>query len=116
MATKMGKYIVLKSNLLENMKLAFMIESEKKIYVSPTVYSLIGTDAELIKKHLKVIKMPVKMIVSDKAISSIEVANPNPSEVYENLFTNLEEWVNDLKSKSTDLYCETKSNMDEVKK
>ena len=86
------EYTLVGEEILKNIKFAFLIESTKTIFVSPAIFSLIETDPELIRKHLKILRMPIKA-----------GTKPNTSE---NKFDSLQSWLWDLISKDdSGLYC-----------
>lgn len=69
---------------LNKVKYGFFIESQRKIYVSPTVMKLIRSDRELMRNQLKVFVMP-KVNGKDK-------------------FDSLEMWLIDLVGRSHDIF------------
>ena len=69
---------------LNKVKYGFFIESERKIYVSPTVMRLVKSDRELMRNQLKIFVMPK---VNGK-----------------NKFDNLEMWLIDLVGRSHDIF------------
>lgn len=72
--------VILPAKEMEGMKIGLYVDSSETIYVSPSVYKLCQTDLELMRKHLKVLRMP---------------KDENGSDRYETLA----EWVENVQNK-----------------
>jgi len=96
------EYNLIIYDFLKGTKCAFLVESKKTIFVSPSIFSLIESDPKLMQGKLKVLRMPVKAISKDP--------NVTVESGMQDKFENLETWIDDLRRSGTEVFFDKSQN------